>query len=70
MNKFYSLYSRPSFLSGAARLVDLGGTFDRYQTSASPAQADSRALAQDWQSTGKALRKALRQFRAHAPKAR
>ena len=39
------LFAQPSFLSGAARVLDLGGTFDQYNTDP---DADSVALASDW----------------------
>lgn len=42
-----ALFARPSFLSGAARLLDLGGTFDRYNRSPDAATADLDALRRD-----------------------
>ncbi len=39
------LFAQPSFLSGAARVLDLGGTFDQYNTSP---DADTAALTSDW----------------------
>lgn len=42
-----ALFARPSFLSGAARLLDLGGTFDRYNLSADGDSADRDALHRD-----------------------
>jgi|GEM_PF-3258919 len=40
----------PSFALGAARAVDIGGTLDAgsYLLSATPADADARAIASDW----------------------
>ena len=55
------LFARPSFGSGFARAVDLGGTFDAYNTSASDAEADERAIASDWIIVGKNLGEALEQ---------
>ena len=42
------LVAQPSFVSGAARLYDLFGTFDAYNSSKSPAEADVRAANNDW----------------------
>ena len=42
------LFAQPSFLSGAARIIDLWGQFDDYNPSDSPAEADAKALAADW----------------------
>ena len=41
------LFAHPSFLSGAARALDLGGVFDDYNVSETPAEADARALQSD-----------------------
>ena len=60
--KNFRLFATPSFLTGAARLVDLGGVFDKYNSSASEEEADSRALASDWSVVGDDLRKAMDQM--------
>ena len=59
MNRYFRLFATPSFLTGAARLVDLGGVFDKYNQSESEEEADSRALASDWLVVGEDLRKAM-----------
>jgi len=43
------VFTSQSWVSGAARLVDLGGTYDlaSYWMSATPAEADARAWAMD-----------------------
>ena len=46
------LFARPSFASGAARVLDLGGTFDDYNRSRSEDDADMRALQGDWAAVG------------------
>jgi len=63
MIKTFNLFSRPSFLSGAARLVDLGGVFDKYNRTQTEEQADGRALASDWLSIGQDLQIALQKMR-------
>lgn len=55
------LFARPSFLSGMARVLDLGATFDTYNRSSTPAEADSIAIYNDFKAIGDDLRRALRQ---------
>lgn len=62
MFKNFRLFAQPSPLSGAARLVDLGGVFDKYNTSQTEAEADSRALASDWFAVGNDLCEAMEQM--------
>ncbi len=40
----------PSYISGMARILDLGATYDAgsYLMSSTPAEADARARAVDW----------------------
>jgi len=52
-----SYYTRPTFLSGAARVLDLGGTFDRRRSS--PNDEDLRALQGDWAVVGEDMRTAI-----------
>lgn len=59
MNGKYSsdfLFARPSFLSGAARTMDAFATFDRYNVSDSPLEADMRAITNDWGMVGQDLK--------------
>jgi hypothetical protein len=42
------LFAQPSFLSGAARSLDLWSVLDDYNISDTPAEADAKALAADW----------------------
>jgi hypothetical protein len=53
------LFALPSFTSGAARAMDLGGLFDSYNTSQSDEAADRAALASDWQAVGSELKQAM-----------
>ena len=46
------LYSTPSFVSGAARALDLYGTFDKYNSSVTEREADFKALWADWSIVG------------------
>ena len=54
-----TLFAQPSFMGGAARILDLGGVFDDYNFSKSGDEADAIALAMDWQATGQHLRSAM-----------
>lgn len=53
------LFARSSFLSGVARVLDMFGTFDRYNVSRTPEEADARAIASDWQIVGYDMRAAV-----------
>jgi hypothetical protein len=44
--------STPGYVSGAARLLDLYGQFDEYDSSANDREADARALYSDWSMVG------------------
>lgn len=49
------LFGMPSVLSGVARTLDLGATFDSYNESLNGAIADAKALYADWRTVGEAL---------------
>lgn len=57
------LFAMPSWLSGAARVLDLAGQFDEYNESASVAEADKKALFADWRIVGESLVSAMNAFR-------
>ena len=54
--------ARPSWLSGAARSLDLMGQFDAYNESPDEELADRRALLSDWRALGETLLTAMRSF--------
>jgi hypothetical protein len=56
------LYADPSFLSGFGRTLDLHGLYDAYNASATPLEADTRALAADWIVVGQDLQDAIDEF--------
>lgn len=58
----YYLFARPSFAEGMARVLDLGGAFDSYNESKTPAEADTRALANDWMMIGQDMQNAIEQY--------
>jgi len=55
------LCASPGFITGISRNVDLGGVlrYSSYNMSATPAEADTRAIKNDWQAVGRDLRWAL-----------
>ena len=55
----YRLYATPTLLSGAARVLDLGGTFNLYNFSRTGTEADRRAICEDWLQVGDDLRGAF-----------
>ena len=55
------LFAQPSFASGAARVLDLWGSFDDYNISESPLEADGKAIASDWLIVGQELCDAFEQ---------
>ena len=57
------LYSQPSFTEGLARVLDVGGTFDMYNYSATAEEADRLAIASDWYAIGADLYRAICRFR-------
>ena len=56
------LFATPSLIRGAARVLDLGSTFDVYNESASAEEADYRALQSDWQQVGLDISGAMETF--------
>ena len=62
MGRTTYLYAKPNWLSGAVRIIDMGGTYDCYNQSANAAEADRIALASDWLAVGEDLRDAIVHF--------
>ena len=60
------LFANPSLINGVAHLLDFWGTYDSYNRSRTPAQADAVALYADWRSVGEDLLQALNQATAHS----
>lgn len=57
------LFAMPSWLSGAARSLDLAGQFDEYNESSTEHAADAKALFSDWRVVGESLAEAMKAFR-------
>jgi hypothetical protein len=56
------LFTRPSFLEGFARILDLGGTLNTYRYDKNGNEADVNALCSDWSAVGDAIWYSIRQF--------
>ncbi|MGC8642073.1 MAG: hypothetical protein ACP5XB_19590 [Isosphaeraceae bacterium] len=56
------LFAKPSFSEGIARTLDVGGTFDEYNYSRTPAEADLIATGSDWYAVGADLLWAVNQY--------
>jgi hypothetical protein len=56
------LFAQPTFTSGAARVLDLWGTFDDYNRSETPSEADAKAIAADWLVAGQDILEAIEQY--------
>lgn len=69
LRAFY-LFARPSALEGVARILDLGGTLDEYNTANTPEQADVLALWSDWLAVGDDMWSAIRSYERVLPKHR
>jgi hypothetical protein len=61
------LFASPSLASGAARLLDWGGTFDQYNNSATPKEADLKAMLADWCIVGDDIEDAMAEFQESKP---
>jgi hypothetical protein len=56
------LFSMPSFFRGAARVLDLGSTFDEYNGASGETVADMLAISMDWLQVGNDLADAMEQY--------
>ena len=43
----FSLFARPSFIEGAARILDFGNTLNEYNRARTPLEADQESFATD-----------------------
>jgi hypothetical protein len=53
------LFADQGFISGAASVLDLAGVFSEYNGSREEAEADVKALLNDWYNVGQDLAKAM-----------
>ncbi|WP_395144322.1 hypothetical protein [Armatimonas sp.] len=56
------LWSTPSCIEGLSRILDIGNTFNAYNASSTPEDADARAMQSDWQVVGADMASAVNQY--------
>ena len=61
-NLTFSLFARPSFIEGMARVFDLAQSLEAWNSDKTADQADRRALGADWRATGEDIRAALNTY--------
>ncbi len=59
------LFAMPSWLSGAARLLDIGQLLNEYNFGLTSEQTDELAIASDWRAVGDDMRTAMYQVKQH-----
>ncbi len=64
------LYAKPSFLSGMALALDIGGTLNEYNQSLTPAQADAIALRMDARAVAHDMHEGIRVIGTSVPRSR
>jgi len=57
------LFARPTFVEGVGRIIDFSNSLNTYNQSRTGAEADARAIYQDWKAVGHDLRVAIDQLR-------
>ena len=63
------LFAIPNFISGCARILDIGGVYDIYNESRDGDEADARAIYSDFRMVGQDLQWAMEIYRtAHRDK--
>lgn len=53
------LFAQPSFLAGIARILDIGGVLDDYNSARTAEEADANAMRADWGAVGSDLHDAM-----------
>jgi len=61
------LFATPTFTSGFARVLDLYGVYDKYNSSTTEREADSKAIWADWSVVGQDISFALKEFENSLP---
>ncbi len=56
------LFANPSFLGGMAVTLDMGGNMVIFNESATPMEADAKAISNDWKAVGKDLACSIQKY--------
>jgi hypothetical protein len=62
----YHLFSEPSVVDGAARVFDLAGSMQIYNSHKTEAEADAFELYKDWLMVGKDILTATEKYKEYA----
>jgi hypothetical protein len=65
-NLTFRLVPRPSFWEGMGRVLDIGGGLSIYNSSATSADADCKAIASDWNAIGQDFKMAVKEYEQKA----
>ena len=63
---FY-LFARPSFSEGMGRVFDMAGSYNVYNTSLTPEEADAKAIMSDWLMIGNDIRNSIYEYERQFP---
>lgn len=58
---FY-LYSKPNFITGYGRLIDVAGYFNTYNENETEKEADSKAIHNDWRMVGCDIKSSINKY--------
>lgn len=61
-SKTFILFRMPNFITGFGKAIDIAGNPDEYNYSSTEQEADSQALAADWEMIGSDIRNAIVNF--------
>lgn len=61
-NFTFSLVNNPSFLRGAARVLDLGSTLQAYNKYKTAKEADYMAIRSDWLAIGNDIKMSIQKY--------
>ncbi len=56
------LYAVPTFIGGMAHTLDIGSNLQIYNENATPAEADIKALRNDWEAVGNDLLNSMNEY--------
>ncbi len=65
---FNLIKNKPSFFGGVSSLLDFEGMNDKYNSSSTEMEADSRALSSDWRAVGEDIRKTINIYNSNEQK--
>lgn len=61
----YYLFAKPTAIDGVARIFDLAGSMQMYNSNKTGAEADAREIYSDWKNVGLDILKAAEYYRTY-----